>query len=161
MATGSLGKPTASAAGFGPSALATPANAVTVARLLATPALLAVLLHRPDSWVALGLWVVLAGSDGVDGWVARRQGSTRSGAFLDPLADKVLVLGALAALVVKHRFWWLPVALVGLRELAISGYRYYAARRGVSAPAPRARKREQRGRATPASARRRANRARP
>ena len=137
MATGSLGKPTASAAGFGPSALATPANAVTVARLLATPALLAVLLHRPDSWVALGLWVVLAGSDGVDGWVARRQGSTRSGAFLDPLADKFLVLGALVALVVKHRFWWLPVALIATRELVISGYRGYMGRRGVSVPARR------------------------
>src|SRR5207244_1715870 len=58
VATGSLGKP-AAPVGFGPSALATPANAVTVARLLATPALLALLLQRPDSWVALSLWVVL------------------------------------------------------------------------------------------------------
>ncbi len=93
------------------------------------------MLARPVSWLSLGMWVVLAGTDGFDGVVARRHGTTRSGAFLDPLADKVLVLGALVVLVVKHRFWWLPVALIALRELVISGYRSYAVRRGVSIPA--------------------------
>ena len=43
----------------------------------------------------------LALTDGVDGWIARRYGSTRSGAFLDPLADKVLVLGAMTMLVAE------------------------------------------------------------
>jgi CDP-diacylglycerol---glycerol-3-phosphate 3-phosphatidyltransferase len=128
------GSPSA-ARGFGPSALATPANALTAARLLLTPLLLAMLVHRPSSWPAIVGWVVLAGSDVVDGWMARRQGSTRSGAFLDPLADKVLVLGALVVLVIKSRIWWVPVVLIAGREIVISVYRSYAGRRGISVPA--------------------------
>src|SRR5438105_9381385 len=123
------------ASSFGPSALATPANALTAARLLLTPVLLVLVLHRPSSWPSLAVWVLLAGSDAIDGWVARRQGSTRSGAFLDPLADKVLVLSALIALVVKSRFWWVPVAIIGVRELVISVYRSWVGRQGVSVPA--------------------------
>jgi CDP-diacylglycerol--glycerol-3-phosphate 3-phosphatidyltransferase len=83
---------------------------------------------------------VLAASDGFDGWVARRQGATRSGAFLDPLADKFLVLGGLIALAVKEVFWWVPVAVIAARELAISVYRSLQARRGVSLPARRSAK---------------------
>ena len=123
------------AAEFGPSAIVTPANGVTVARLAATPLLLVLILHFGTSWLALGAWVVLAGTDGLDGWLARRQGTTRSGAFLDPLADKVLVLGALVALVDKGRFWWVPVGLVAVREVGISVYRSKMARQGVSVPA--------------------------
>ena len=123
------------AAGFGPSALATPANAVTVARLLATPFVFAAVLAGAPSWWTFVLWIFVAASDGVDGWLARRQGSTRSGAFLDPLSDKVLVLAAMAALVARSLFWWVPVALIALRELAVSVWRSRAGRRGVSVPA--------------------------
>ena len=83
------------------------------------------------------LWTGVALTDGVDGWVARRQGSTRSGAFLDPLSDKVLVLGALAALVARGIFWWVPVALIAVREVAVSVWRSRAGRKGVSVPARR------------------------
>jgi CDP-diacylglycerol--glycerol-3-phosphate 3-phosphatidyltransferase len=120
---------------FGPSALATPANAVTGTRVLVTPVLLALILGVGASWTALVLWVVLASTDGVDGYLARRQGTTRSGAFLDPLADKFLVLGALWALVAEGALWWPPVALISAREVAMSGYRSLVARRGVSIPA--------------------------
>jgi len=120
---------------FGPSALATPANALTAARLLLAPVVIVLILDQPASWTTLAVWILVAGSDALDGWVARRQGSTRSGAFLDPLADKVLVLGALVALAAKSEFWWLPVALIGARELVISVYRSYVGRRGVSVPA--------------------------
>jgi CDP-diacylglycerol--glycerol-3-phosphate 3-phosphatidyltransferase len=41
----------------------------------------------------------------------------------------------MAALVSIHRVWWLPVAIIGVRELAISAYRSYVGRRGVSVPA--------------------------
>ncbi|MGH9282788.1 MAG: CDP-alcohol phosphatidyltransferase family protein, partial [Acidimicrobiales bacterium] len=108
---------------FGPSALATPANALTVARVLVTPALLAIILDGGASWPALVFWIALCLTDWADGYLARRHGVTRSGAFLDPLADKVLVLGALFALVAKGAFWWLPVALITVREVAISIYR--------------------------------------
>ena len=120
---------------FGPSALATPANAVTCVRILVLPLLIALILDDGSEWPALALWVVLAGSDLFDGWLARRHGATRSGAFLDPLADKFLVLGAMAALVAKGVLWWLPVALIAVREVALSGYRSYVGRRGVSVPA--------------------------
>lgn len=120
---------------FGPSALATPANAVTLVRILVLPLLVVLILDEGSEWPALALWVVLAGSDCVDGWLARRQGATRSGAFLDPLADKVLVLGAMFALVGRGAMWWLPVAVITGRELALSAYRSYVGRRGVSVPA--------------------------
>jgi CDP-diacylglycerol---glycerol-3-phosphate 3-phosphatidyltransferase len=121
---------------FGPSALATPANAVTMTRLLATPVLVGLIVaYGPASWLLVGLWFVLAGSDGLDGYVARRQGTTRSGAFLDPLADKFLVLGALGALASIGEVAWLPVGLIAAREVAMSAFRSYAGRRGVSVPA--------------------------
>jgi CDP-diacylglycerol---glycerol-3-phosphate 3-phosphatidyltransferase len=123
------------ATSFGPSALATPANAVTFTRLLCAPPLWLVILAFAPSYGALALWIVLAATDGVDGYLARRHGTTRSGAFLDPLADKALVLGALWALVAADSFWWLPVALITLRELGISVFRSYWGRRGLAVPA--------------------------
>lgn len=123
--------------GFGPSALMTPANVLTAARVLVTPAFIVVILTRGPSWLTVAVGAPLALSDIVDGWVARRQGTTTSGAFLDPLADKVLVLGSMYALVAKHELWWLPVTIVAARELVISVYRARLGRRGVSVPATR------------------------
>jgi CDP-diacylglycerol--glycerol-3-phosphate 3-phosphatidyltransferase len=120
------------ATSFGPSALATPANAVTIGRLVVSPVLLALILADGDSWLAVVLWIALAATDGVDGYLARRHGTTRSGAFLDPLADKVLVLGAMFALVIEGRFSWFPVFLIAAREVTISLYRAYWARRGLA-----------------------------
>lgn len=120
---------------FGPTAVATPANGVTLARLLATPLLVVVVIELGPSWAALLTWVVLAGSDGIDGWLARRHGATTSGAFLDPLADKVLVLGALGAIAGEGWIPWLPVVLIAAREIAMSVYRARVARHGVSVPA--------------------------
>jgi len=123
------------ATSFGPSALATPANAVTIARLVAAPALWLIILAFAPSYPVVVLWIVLAATDGVDGYIARRHGTTRSGAFLDPLADKALVLGAMWALVATDAFWWLPIALISLREAAISAFRSYWGRQGLAVPA--------------------------
>jgi CDP-diacylglycerol--glycerol-3-phosphate 3-phosphatidyltransferase len=120
---------------FGPSALLTPANAITVVRLLATPVVIAMIMLWGASWLTFVFAGVLALSDGIDGWVARRQGTTRSGAFLDPLADKAVVLGAMVALVAKGIVWWLPVAVIAVREIAMSVYRSVVGRHGVSIPA--------------------------
>jgi CDP-diacylglycerol--glycerol-3-phosphate 3-phosphatidyltransferase len=122
-------------ASYGPSALATPANAVTILRLLVTVPLLMMIVDRTDSWPAVMLWIALCITDGIDGYLARRQGTTRSGAFLDPLADKVLVLGAMVALVAAGSFWWLPVAVIAVREVAISLFRSYWVRQGLAVPA--------------------------
>lgn len=120
---------------FGPSALATPANALTVGRLLATPLFIALAATRGASWWTVVVGVLVAGSDGVDGWLARRQGKTRSGAFLDPLADKVVVLSALFLLAEEGILPWTPVALIAAREVLMSVYRSWIGRRGVSVPA--------------------------
>ncbi len=125
----------AEAARYGPGALATPANAITMLRLVLAPALLVMIVREPASWAAAVFWTVLAFSDGIDGRLARRHGTTRSGAFLDPLADKVLVLGALFALVAAGRFWLVPVALIAVREAAISAYRTRLGRQGLAIPA--------------------------
>ncbi len=120
---------------YGPTALATPANAITIGRVLATPVLVALVLGEGPGWPSLAFWIVLAGTDGADGWLARRQGATRSGAFLDPLADKVIVLAALWALVTVDRVPWPPVVVIAAREVALSAYRSYVGRRGISVPA--------------------------
>jgi CDP-diacylglycerol--glycerol-3-phosphate 3-phosphatidyltransferase len=127
----------AGAVTFGPSALATPANAVTVARLLATPLLMLLIAATGATWTAVGVWFVIAATDGVDGYVARRMGATRSGAFLDPLADKVCVLGAMFALVGRDALWWAPVGLVAGREFGLVAYRSWLGRRGITMPASR------------------------
>jgi len=121
-----------------PSAVATWANAVTTARLALSPLMFWIIpQHDRGSWPAFALWFVLCLSDGVDGYIARRHGTTRSGAFLDPLADKVLVLGAMFMLVRNDVFWLLPVAIIAARELVISVYRSVVGARGVSMPASR------------------------
>ena len=120
---------------FGPSALVTPANAVTVARLLAAPVYVLMLVAWGASWINVVVGFVLAASDGLDGYMARRHGTTRSGAFLDPLADKAVVLGALITLAAQGHLPWLPVVLITLREVGMQGYRSWAGRRGVSIPA--------------------------
>ncbi len=120
---------------YGPSALLTPANFVTILRLVVSPLLLVLIVQNPSSWAAVLLWVGLAVTDGIDGALARRFGTTRSGAFLDPLADKVLVLGAMIALVGAGRFAWVPVAIIAVREVAISLFRTQLGRQGLAVPA--------------------------
>ena len=120
---------------FGPTALATPANVVTIARVLLAIPLFALIYDRGAGWLTWGGWAVLASSDGLDGWIARRDGTTRSGAYLDPLADKVLTMGGFTVLVTIDLVWWLPVAIMATREVGISAYRSFAGRRGVSLPA--------------------------
>jgi CDP-diacylglycerol--glycerol-3-phosphate 3-phosphatidyltransferase len=122
---------------YSPDAIKTWANAVTVARVLVAPILFVMITGDDGSWAALVVWFALCASDGVDGWLARRHGITRSGAFLDPLADKVLVLGAMFTLVRYDVFWIVPVLIIAGREIVISVYRTVAGRQGVSVPAKR------------------------
>jgi CDP-diacylglycerol--glycerol-3-phosphate 3-phosphatidyltransferase len=121
--------------GYHPGKLVTPANGITIARLVLAVPWIVLVARDGATWVTFALGFVLAATDFVDGWLARRQGTTTSGAFLDPLADKVLVIGGMVALVVRDRFSPIPVALITGRELAISAWRSYAGRRGVSVPA--------------------------
>jgi len=120
---------------FGEGAILTPANVVTVSRLLLAIPTVVLIADEGSSWLTVSLWFLLACTDRLDGWLARRDGTTRSGAFLDPLADKFLVIGGFAALGVRGDFSWIAVTIVAVREVGISMYRSYAARRGISLPA--------------------------
>ena len=124
---------------FNASARLTPANALTLARILLAPVLFVLIFDARDtrgaSWPVFSLGVLLALTDHYDGQLARRHGTTRSGAFLDPLADKVVVIGAMVSLVAVDRYWWFPVALITARELAITAMRAHFARSGMAIPA--------------------------
>jgi CDP-diacylglycerol---glycerol-3-phosphate 3-phosphatidyltransferase len=120
---------------YSPDRVRTRANAVTVARMVLSVPLLVAMAASGSSWALLAGWVVLGITDGVDGWLARRDGTTRSGAFLDPLADKFYSAGGFVALAVHGTYGWLPVGLIVGREVGISFYRSWVARRGISLPA--------------------------
>jgi CDP-diacylglycerol--glycerol-3-phosphate 3-phosphatidyltransferase len=117
-----------------------PANLLTIARLLFAPLLFWLVLDaeatRGVSWAAFGLGVTLASTDFFDGKVARRANVvSRSGAFLDPLADKVVILGSAFCLVAVDRYWWVPVTIMAVREIGITAWRSRWAREGLSLPA--------------------------
>ncbi len=79
---------------FGPSALLTPANALTLARLLATPVMVALVVATgPSSWLLVGLWFICSSSDFFDGVIARRYGATRIGRVLGPACRQVRCAG--------------------------------------------------------------------
>ena len=122
---------------YGPGAILTPANAVTLARIALAPIAFAMMLDTAgqSSWPLVGMWFVLSTSDLVDGRLARRYGSTRSGAFLDPLADKVLVLGGVGIMCHVDRFPWAAWVLIAGREVAVSLLRSAYVRRGLAIPA--------------------------
>jgi CDP-diacylglycerol--glycerol-3-phosphate 3-phosphatidyltransferase len=122
---------------FGQGALATPANIVTISRLIVAIPTLALIRDRGASWLTIALWFAITSTDSLDGWLARRDGATRSGAFLDPVTDKAIVLGGLAVLADRGDFPWWPVAVIAIREIGISLYRTLAGRRGIVIPAQR------------------------
>ena len=112
-------------------------NALTIARIVVTPLMLVALLSN-TFWgltVALVLFVLAAISDYLDGKIARSyKARSRLGQFLDPLADKVLVLGTFIAFifVVPEIVPWWAVALIALRDLAVTLQRMWAESRGRS-----------------------------
>jgi CDP-diacylglycerol---glycerol-3-phosphate 3-phosphatidyltransferase len=122
-----------------------PANLLTITRLVFAPLLFWLVLDAEEtrgvSWAAFGLGVALASTDFFDGKVARRANVvSRSGAFLDPLADKVVILGGAFALVAVDRYWWVPVTIMAVRELGITAWRARWAAEGLSLPARRSAK---------------------
>ncbi|MDA8026584.1 MAG: CDP-alcohol phosphatidyltransferase family protein [Actinomycetota bacterium] len=120
---------------YGPTAIATPANVITAIRVALTPVIAFNYYDHGPSLFVFVLWTLVSVTDKADGWLARRQGATKSGAFLDPLADKILVFGAFAAIVFRGDTWWLPIAAMALREIWMSLYRTKLAKIGVSVPA--------------------------
>lgn len=98
---------------------------------------LLILWNRPAGEViAAALFVIAAGTDGLDGYLARRYAATTAtGQWLDPLADKILIAAPVVALTVLGRFpLWAAVIIVA-RELGVSLLRAWLGSRGRPMPA--------------------------
>ena len=111
------------------------ANSITVFRIAMAPVLALLVLQQNPWWLTFWTGWFLGATDVADGTLARRATPTRLGAFLDPLADKVVVLLVGAALVSIDRFALLPLLLIAAREVAIMAYRAYWNSRGLAIPA--------------------------
>ncbi|NMP20810.1 CDP-alcohol phosphatidyltransferase family protein [Sulfobacillus harzensis] len=111
----------------------------TLSRVIFTP-LVAVMWALPAlvwHWWGLGLFVVAGLTDFADGRIARARNETgKFGSYVDPLADKILVLGTAAVLISDHRLsvWWFFIVL--MRELAVTTLRSVL-KPGASMPASR------------------------
>jgi CDP-diacylglycerol--glycerol-3-phosphate 3-phosphatidyltransferase len=110
------------------------ANAVTVLRIILVPFIIVMLFVNGDvaQWWALVLFVIASLTDTADGYLARRQEQvTRWGKLADPAADKILVLGVLAALVWRGDVAWWVLAIIALREIAVTVQRQLLLREGL------------------------------
>jgi len=109
-------------------------NLLTLGRIVAIPAVVVLLLFdtRSTSFWAAAIFGVAAITDWLDGWLARRwQVVTVLGKFLDPLADKLIVMAALIMLIPLGRVPAWAVFLVLARELVVTGLRSIASSEGV------------------------------
>ena len=112
-------------------------NALTLFRIFLVPFLVVVLLTKftAREFVGLAIFLVAAVTDFLDGWLARRRNqTTKLGALLDPIADKLLMSAAFISLVEMdpmHVPAWMVVIIIG-REFAVSGLRSIAAQQGVT-----------------------------
>ncbi|XHX80607.1 MAG: CDP-diacylglycerol--glycerol-3-phosphate 3-phosphatidyltransferase [Stenomitos frigidus ULC029] len=109
---------------------------ITVSRLLAVPLLLYG-LRTPTiegRWFMLVIFLVAAGTDWLDGYLARKFNQvTELGKFLDPLVDKLLVLAPLLALIELGQVPAWGVFLILARELTIAGWRVNPSLHGSTA----------------------------
>ncbi len=113
-------------------------NAITIARLFLVPVFLYLAYAGSEATkiAALSVFVVASLSDSLDGYLARRRGLvTKLGEFLDPLADKILVLAALFVLVDQRAFPLWAAVLILVRELAVQLLRNRIVSGGGTLPA--------------------------
>ena len=109
-------------------------NALTLLRILAVPAVVVALLSETPNGdvIAAIVFALAAATDGLDGYIARSRDSvTTFGKLMDPLADKLLIVGALLSLVSLNRLEaWIAMVIIA-REVAVTILRTIAAERGI------------------------------
>jgi CDP-diacylglycerol--glycerol-3-phosphate 3-phosphatidyltransferase len=110
-------------------------NLLTSFRILLIPVFLAVFYLPIENahFFAAIIFVVAAITDGLDGYIARKlEQHTKFGAFLDPVADKIMVAAALIVVVEFHQTLWItiPSLMIISRELIISALREWMAEIG-------------------------------
>ena len=104
----------------------TTANKITIFRIVLIPVFL-FLAYTGHMYMALAVFIVASLSDMADGYIARHYNQiTDFGKFMDPLADKMLVLSAMCFFVEKGSMPGWAVAIVLFREFAVSGLRLIA-----------------------------------
>ena len=111
----------------------TTANKLTIVRVLMIPVFLAILYWGFDGsrYVALGVFILASLTDLLDGYIARHYNQISDfGKFMDPLADKCLVMAALCWFVEEGTMAGWVLAVVLLREFAVSGMRLVAVEKG-------------------------------
>lgn len=111
----------------------TTANKLTILRIALIPVFLVVLYldFAGARWWALGIFIVACLTDFVDGYIARHCNQiTNFGKFMDPLADKMLVMAAMCYFVECGQMSGWCLAIVLLREFAVSGMRLVAVEQG-------------------------------
>lgn len=109
-------------------------NSLTMARIVAIPLVLVFIWRGEPRDCIIAGWIYAAATltDFFDGWLARRQGLvTIMGKFLDPLADKLIVMAMLVMLVPLHRVPASLVVILLAREMTINGLRAMAAVEGL------------------------------
>ena len=109
----------------------TTATKITLARVALIPVFMIVLLLGYN-WPAMIIFAITSLTDFVDGYIARHYNQTSDfGKFLDPLADKLLVVAAMLIFIQQGRMPAWVVMLVLAREFAVSGLRMVAAKEGT------------------------------
>ncbi len=109
-------------------------NAITLVRIAMIPVFLWFTYHesRVDGFIAAVVYAVTGATDFLDGWVARRKSLvTVIGKFLDPLADKLIVMAALVMLVHLGRVAAWVVIVIMAREFIVTGLRTIAMSEGI------------------------------
>lgn len=109
-------------------------NTITLIRIAMIPLIILFLLLPISGKYLISaiLFVVAAATDGLDGHIARsRNLVTTLGKFLDPLADKLLILATLICLLALDKVGAVAIILILTRELVITGLRAIAADKGV------------------------------
>jgi CDP-diacylglycerol--glycerol-3-phosphate 3-phosphatidyltransferase len=114
-------------------------NSLTIARIVAVPVSLLIMILAPTAYLALlVIFVAAALTDFLDGYLARKWNAQSAfGAMLDPMADKLLVALLLLYLLQQTVLSIIPVAIILLRELFIAGLRESLALRQVPLPVSR------------------------
>ena len=108
------------------------ANIITVVRILLAPLFVWLVLlddgeHGIWRFIAAGLFIAAIATDGLDGALARKRNLlTNSGIILDPIADKILIGGALIALALVAELPWWVVIVILAREIGITLFRLMA-----------------------------------
>ena len=108
----------------------TTANKITMLRIVLIPVFL-VLAYADMMMAALAVYIIACLSDFADGYIARHYNQISNfGKFMDPLADKMLVLAAMCFFVENGQMAGWAVAVVLFREFAVSGMRLLAVEQG-------------------------------